>query len=207
MISSRYAAATVLAIALALVPTVIHSYLGLTVDDGIVVTSVPEVLDGMDSRPTGRRPGWVATNFATAEFIERTYRVGAEDVTLFVGRSYDAKRLYHHPELALLRGTITAPAGVARVKSAPHVPLHVVTTARQTRTGVSVYALLADGELIENPIAYQLRASARLLVSGRRPMTLIMATDLAGDRNKLDEAPATKLLIAALSALRPGHAE
>jgi hypothetical protein len=207
MISTRYAAATALAIALALVPTVIHSYLGLTVDDGVVVQAVPETIEGMPSRPTERRADWVATRFDTADWIERTYRVGAEDVTLFVGRSYDAKRLYHHPELALLRGTTTMPAGVARVKSAPHIPLHVVKTSRQTRTGVSVYALLADGEFIENPIAYQLRTSARLLVGGRRPMTLIMATDLAGDKDRLNEAPATKLLIAAIGALRPARAD
>ena len=52
MISSRYAAATALLVALALVPTVIHSYLGVTVDDGVRVRSIPETVDGMSSRPT-----------------------------------------------------------------------------------------------------------------------------------------------------------
>ena len=207
MISSRYAAATVLLVALALVPTVIHSYLDLTVDDGVVVRSVPETIDGMTSRPTERRPGWMKNNFDTDDWIERIYLVGADEVTVFVGRSFDAKRLYHHPELALLRGTVTTPAGVSRVQTAPHVPLHVVTTARSGKAGVAVYALLAEGTFIEDPIAYQLRTSARLLVSGRRPMTLIMASDLAGDRNRLDEAPATKVLLAILKTLQPGQAD
>jgi hypothetical protein len=204
MISTRYAAATVLIIALALVPTVIHSYLDVTVDDGVSVQSIPETINGMASRPTERKAAWVRTNFATADWIERTYEVDARPVTLFAARSYDAKRLYHHPELALLRGMNTSPAGTSRVASAPRVPLYVINTERGERKGVAVYALLADGEFIENPIGYQLRTSARLLVSGRRPMTLIMASDLAGDRDHLDRAPAAKLLLAALRTLQPG---
>ena len=125
---------------------------------------------------------------------------------MFVGRSFDAKRLYHHPELALLRGTATTPAGVARVQAAPNVPLHIVTTKRKDRTGVAVYALLAEGAYIENPVRYQLGTSMRWLVSGRRPMTLIMASDLSGDTNRLDEAPATKALVAVLKTLQPSQA-
>jgi hypothetical protein len=204
MISSRYAAATVLLIALALVPTVIHSYLDVTVDDGVSVQSIPETIDGMASRPTERKAAWVRTNFATAEWIERTYEVDSRPVTLFAGRSYDAKRLYHHPELALLRGMSPSPAGTARVASAPRVPLFVIDTERGEQKGVAVYALLADGAFIENPISYQLRTSARLMVGGRRPMTLIMASDLTGDKGRLDEAPATRLLVAALKSLQPG---
>ena len=207
MISSRYAAATLFVVALALIPTVIHSYLGMTIDDRVAVRAIPETVQGMPSRPTDRRAEWVASRFDTADWIERTYRVGSSDVTLFAGRSFDAKRLYHHPELALLRGITTTPAGVSRVQSAPHVPLHVITTARAGTTGVAVYALLADGAFVENPIAYQLRTSARLLFSGRPPMTLIMASDLAGDRNRLDEAPATKLLVAVLKTLQPNQAD
>ena len=164
--------------------------------------SIPETVDGSTSQPTDRRAEWVASRFDTAgNWIERVYRVGAHDVTLFVGHTFDAKRVYHHPELALLRGTQTSPAGVSRVGTAS-IPVHVLKTARAGSTGVAVYALLADGTFVENPVAYQLRASARLLVSGRRPMTLIMATDLAGDRDKLDEAPATKLLVAVLRTLQ-----
>ena len=147
----------------------------------------------------------MAARFDTADWVERVYRVGAHDVTLFVGHTFDAKRVYHHPELALLRGIQTSPAGVARVGTA-NIPVHVVKTARAGDTGVSVYALLADGTFIEDPVAYQLRTSARLMVSGRRPMTLIMASDLAGDRNKLDEAPATKLLVAVLKSLQSSPA-
>ena len=47
MIRSRYAAATAFVVALALVPTVIHSYLGVTVDDG--------VSGALDSRNSGRQ--------------------------------------------------------------------------------------------------------------------------------------------------------
>ena len=203
MISPRFAGATAVVLALALVPTVIHSYLGVVTEDGISVRSVPETLEGMPSTSTQRRPGWVVSNFDTSEWIERVYRTESNDVTLFVGHGYDGKRFYHHPELALLRGTRTVPAGTARVASAPDVPLHVVETERQGKTGVSVYALISEGTFIESPIAFQLQASARLLVGGRRPMTLVMATDLAGRRDQLDRAPATRVLLAALRALKP----
>ena len=203
MISSKYAAATVLLLALALVPTVIHSYLDVTLDDGVSLRSIPATIDGMPSKPTERRQEWVASRFDTADWIERVYQVDGRDVTLFAARSYDAKRLYHHPELALLRGTQTTPAGIVRVPGAGHIPLHVIKTGRMSTgdKGVAVYVLLANGSFVENPIAYQLRSSARLLVSGRAPMTLVMATDVAGDANKLEAAPATRLLLAALRGL------
>ena len=53
MISHRFAPLTAALLGLALVPTVIHSYRGLTIDDGLTVRSIPEVLAGMPSRPTG----------------------------------------------------------------------------------------------------------------------------------------------------------
>jgi hypothetical protein len=205
MISSKYAGATALVVGLALVPTVIHSYLGLRVDEGVSLRLIPDTIEGMPSRPTERRQDWVTSRFDTDDWVERVYRVGTHDVTLFAGRSFDAKRVYHHPELALLRGTQTSPAGTVRLAEAPEIPLHVVKTARSRSgdTGVAVYVLIADGTFVENPIAYQLRSSARLLVSGRTPMTLVMATDLAGDKNTLADAPATRLLFAVLRNLAP----
>ena len=201
MISSRYAAATALVVGLALVPTVIHSYLDVTVDDGVSVGAIPETIDGMASKPTERRQDWVASRFDAAEWIERSYRVGSEDVTLFAARSFDAKRLYHHPELALLRGMQTTPAGVSRVASFPEIPLHVVVTRRADDTGVAVYALIADGSFVEHPVTHQLLSSVRSVASGRKPMTLVMASDLAGSRTRLEDAPATRLLLAALRSI------
>jgi hypothetical protein len=200
MISPRYAAPVAALLALALVPTVIHSYRGAAVVDGLRAEAIPARLGDMGSSPINRRPGWVKDNFDTDDWIERTYKVDQRDVRLFVGRSYDAKRLYHHPELALLRGTQTTPGPVAYATARPDVPLHTIETSRDGRTGVAVYALLYDGSYINNPILFQLKTSAALLVSGRRPLTLFMASDLSGDPDRLDEAPATRVLLAAIEA-------
>lgn len=198
MISPRYAAPVAVLLALALVPTVIHSYRGTRLDDGLDAGGIAEILDGMASSPTGRRPSWVENNFDTTDWIERTYDVDGVETTLFVARSYDPKRLYHHPELALLRGNQTTPAGVAMGRARPDIPLHVVATERGGQKGVAVYALLYDGAYIDDPVLFQLRTSLELLVSGRRPLTLFMAHALAGRPESVDEAPATRLLLAAV---------
>lgn len=198
MISPRFAAAVAAIVALALVPTVIHGYWGARRDDRLRAKAVAETLDGVASSPTARRAGWVQNNFDTEDWIERTYQASAAGVYLFVARSYDPKRLYHHPELALLRGTQTQPAGVARASARPDVPLHLIEIERDGRKGLAVYALLYDGRFIGNPVWFQLRTSVELLISRRRPMTLFMSSALAGTRERLDDAPATRLLLAAI---------
>jgi hypothetical protein len=198
MISPRYAAPVAAILALALVPTVIHSYRGARLDDGLRAASVADTLDGMTSSPTARKAGWVRNNFATDDWIERTYSVHGTDVSLFVARSYDPKRLYHHPELALLRGTQTTPGQVVWTEARPDIPLHVLATARDGRQGVGVYALMYDGRFIDNPLLFQVRTSVELLVSGRRPMTLFMSSALEGRAADIENAPATRVLLAAI---------
>jgi len=200
VISTRHAASVALVLALALIPTAIHSYWGAVARDGLSTSNVPSILDGMSSTPTPRKAVWVMNNFQSEDWIERTYLAGTDDVVLFVGRSYDPKRLYHHPELALLRAYETEPAGIAYAASRPDVPLHIVTTKRQDQHGVAVYALLYDGQFIANPVAFQLKTSAELLVGGRKPMTLFMASDLAGARDRAADSPAARVLLAAIAA-------
>jgi hypothetical protein len=200
MISTRHAASVAVLLAFALVPTAIHSYWGDTARDGLHAAGVPAVLDGMSSEPTARKPAWVLNVFQSDDWIERTYRAESGDVVLFVGRSFDSKRLYHHPELALLRGYETSPVGVAHAARRPDVPLHVVSNQRGNQHGVAVYALLYDGQFIANPVAFQLRSSAELLVGARKPMTLFMASDLAGSTDAAADSPAARVLLAAIAA-------
>jgi len=199
MISPRYATTVAILLAFALVPTVIHSYRGIRVDDGLEASAISQTLIGMSSSPSGRRADWVLRNFATGDWTERTYKRDRTEVSLFVARSYDPKRLYHHPELAILRGFQTTPAGVARAEARPDAPLHVLETARGERRGIAVYALLYDGAFIDNPLLFQLRTSVELLAGGRKPLTLFMATALEGSRDDLDNSPATRLLLAAIA--------
>ena len=199
MISARYAGFVAALVAIALIPTTIHTYLGTVVADGLTVAAIPDVLDSMPSRPTERRPAWVRNNLDSTDWLERVYTVGGKEVTLFASRSYDAKRLYHHPELAVLRGTETTPAGVIRLETRPNLPVHLLKTEKDGRRGLAMYVLEYDGRFIENPVAFQLRTAAELLVTGRKAMTLILASDLAGEPKNPDQAPAAALLLAAVS--------
>lgn len=200
MINARYAVAVAAMLALALVPTAIHNYLRVTLDDGLKAAAIPATLDGAASVPIARRPAWIRNNFDTDDWTERTHTVDGLEVTMFVARSFDAKRLYHHPELAVLRGTQATPSGLARAKARPEVPLHVLDTERDGRHGVAVYALLYDGHFIEDPIGFQLRTSAELLFTGRKALTLFMTSDLSGRRDDIDQAPATRMLLAAIAS-------
>ena len=199
IISPRYAVPVAVLLAFALVPTVIHSYRGARVDDGTRAAIIATALEGMSSSPTQRRAAWVQNNFDTGDWIERTYNAGGTEVTLFVARSYDAKRLYHHPELALLRGTETTPAGVVESRQRPDIPLHVIRTSRDMQQGVAVYALQYGGAYIDNPVLFQIRTAVELLVSRRKPLTLFMASALAGSAESVHDAPATRLLLAAIA--------
>lgn len=200
MISHRFAPVTAVLLAIALIPTVIHSYRGMTIDDGVRVSAIPEVLAGAPSKPTDRKARWVESNLASTDWIERTYRVGGDDVRLFAARSYDAKRLYHHPELAVLRGTDTVPSGRGVLPGRPDVPIHLLRTSRGSQRGVAGYTLYYDGEYVETPLLFQVRTAGELLFSGRKAMTLILASDLDGSIEELDKAPSVTVLKAAVEA-------
>lgn len=198
MISTRFAAPVACVLALALVPTVIHSYRGARFDDGSRAAIIAESLDGVRSSPTERKAPWVLNTFATEDWIERTYTVDRTETTLFVARSYDPKRLYHHPELALLRGTETFPAGIARSARRPDIPLHLVEIERNGVRGLAAYALRYEDGYIDDPLMFQLRTALELVVSRRKPLTLFMAHAFVGSPDAVDEAPATQLLLAAI---------
>lgn len=199
MISHRFAPITAALLGLALVPTVIHSYRGITIDDGLRVSAIPEVLAGAPSKATDRRARWVESNLAATDWIERNYRLGAENVRLFAARSYDPKRLYHHPELAVLRGTQTASAGRTVLPGRAEVPVHLLRTSRGSLVGFAAYVLHYDGEYVANPLRFQVRTAGELLFSGRRAMTLILASDLSG-ADTAEGAPDMELLRMAVEA-------
>jgi hypothetical protein len=199
MISDRYATLVGVMVALAIVPTAIHQVRGVRADDGLKATAAVAVVNGMDSAPTARKAEWVNKYFETSDWIERAYTGPGSAVTLFVARSYDAKRLYHHPELALLRGSDTDLVGVKSVADRPDIPLFVMKTSKPGVTGLGVYALYYDGAFVKNPILFQLTSAGRLVFAPQRPMTLFMASDSSGTVSQLASAPATRVLLAAIA--------
>ena len=200
MISHRYALPVILLLSLALVPTVIHSYLESVVNDGFTADAIDRDLDGWRSVQSGRKAAWVKETFDTEDWIERRYQdPNGKSVLLFVARSYDLKRLYHHPEIGLLRGVDLISTGSQRLSANTDVIIH--TFRRRVGDGVAVYALLYEENFIENPVVMQLKTSFELLFSPRKPMTLFLVyeEDVPG-LAKFESSDAATILLAAIKS-------
>lgn len=201
MIATRHLRTLAALLALACVPTILHSYRSTTVDDGRRTAAVPLRMNGLDGQPGGHSVAWVRSTYGTSDFIERQY---GPELTLFVGRSYDAKRLYHHPEHGIARGDGYERAIVVRRPERPDVPIFVLDNARDRR---SVYALLYAGEFVEHPIRFQLQNAFALLVRPRELMTLFFVRGMTGRDSPTAIASADALLLAAVDSFvaQPGR--
>ncbi len=200
MMSSRFAPAICALLAIALVPTFIHSYSDSAVVDGRSTSAIPEALAGYTSTPSDRNATWGERRFESADWTERIYADGRDQVRLTVVRSYDPKSLYHHPELAVAYGTDYVRSEVRHFPQRPDVPVHMLYTDRPGGS-VVMYVLHYDERYVENPIPFQLRIAAELLVSGRKPMTLFFADDLsvgAGEADAPESLRVAALLFEAL---------
>jgi hypothetical protein len=202
MISARYVPAICVLFLIALVPTFIHSYGTDVAADGLSTTAIGSSLAGYQSSASGRSPNWGLNRFGSDDWVERNYSSGGDDVRLTVIRSADLKALYHHPELAVAYGprfgASFAGHEVRRLAAAPDIPVHVLRPAPAS-TALGLYVLHYDGEFIDNPIWFQLRTAGKLLVTGRKRMTLFFAHDLSAPQNvDLDTLPAAKLLLTAI---------
>ncbi len=197
-ISVRYAPAVLALLVLAAMPSVMHSYLDSTVSDGRSARGLPARLGGEIGKPTPRRESW-GKRLASADWFERQY-AGPPPVTLFVGRSFDAKRLYHHPELAVDYGHSYAGETIVRLPQRPDVPVHLLRGAGVDARRVAVYALRHDDRYVADPIRFQLLASLRLLVHRRQAMTLFFASQDLAPRGDVESSRAAALLLAAIGA-------
>ena len=194
MTSTRYALPAAILLMLALIPTVIHGYLDMKTDDGLSAARINPILGNFSSTPTHRQPGWGEETFGCEDWLERIYTdEHGKSVRLFVGRSYDHKRLYHHPELALSYGRDLRGAGQTRLPEQPDIPVHLLRN--DTRPNAAAFVLLYDGKFIANPIANQVQASLKQLITPRKPMTLFyIADDNAPKDIAFDKTAAATLL-------------
>lgn len=198
MISTRFAPVVLGLLALAAVPTVIHSYMDSAVPDGRTTGVIPERLAGETGRPTNRRASWGEDRLASSDWFERRYP-GPPEVKLAVARSFDAKKLYHHPELAIDYGPSYGRATTIRLPQRPDVPVHVLRGGQGGRR-LALYTLHHEGRYVEDPIAFQLRASFRALFSRRTPMTVFFAAQDLPARGEVDSSRAATLLLAAMDS-------
>jgi len=196
MISTRYLPLACALVAVSLVPTVIHSYLDTRVRDGLTTAAIPASLSGYDGRSSGRNASWGQRRFGSEDWMERIYRSGADEVKLTVVRSYDAKSVYHHPELAVAYGPSYLRTEVKRFVERPDIPVRVLSSDAGS---AAIYTLHYDGRFVEDPLGFQLRTAGELLFSGRKAMTLFFLTieNMPADVD-LDSMPAIKLLFSAI---------
>jgi hypothetical protein len=176
MLSSRFAPAVFVALLVALVPTIIHSYAGLVTVDGRGTASIPPTLSSYTSTPSKRSQDWGERRFESYDWFERDYRRDADHVVLTVLRSFDLKALYHHPELAVAYHTTKFDQSVVRpLPNRPDVPVHILRN--QLSGAIGMYVLHYDDRFIADPIRFQLRTAAELLLTRRKPMTLFFVLD------------------------------
>lgn len=207
MIATRFVPAICVLFALALIPTVIHSYAANPADDGRRTTALPAVLAGMASTPSDRNPNWGQRRFDSPDWIERQFRAAnGEALTLTVVRSYDAKALYHHPELAVAYGTSFDDHRVQHTAERPDVPVHVLEPGPGVEA-TGLYVLHYDTRFVSDPIRWQLRNAGELLFSPRKPMTLFFVRGTRSiSAEALENSAAVDLLFAAIDAfLREGQ--
>ncbi len=192
MISTRYLHTIGGIFALALIPTVMHTYVGMSHEDGRTTGAIAHQLAGFEGVATSRSPAWVKNVYESDDFIERRY---GGDVTLFVARSYDLKALYHHPELAIAHGLSYDSASIAPASTPSRtVPVHVLTGSG----GLAAYVLLYNGQFVENPFWFHASQAFSMLFTPGAPMTLFFAHG-PGAPDALN-SPVTRVVLAAVES-------
>jgi hypothetical protein len=204
-LSTRYAGWVLLLLLLPAPAVILHSYLDATSDDGRRISFLPAQLDGQTGRPTTRNPGWGGQIFGTDDWIEREYSGGdGHSLRLFAARGYDPKRLYHHPELAVLYGKDLAALGVEALPGDPSVPVHWL--GARNGQGLAGYALHYDGAFVADPISFQLKNAFELLFTPRKTMTILLVWDPAArGTDAAARAGVATLLQAATTAWNTAH--
>jgi hypothetical protein len=198
-LSMRHATGVCALLTLALVPTIIHGYVGLKVTDARTVTRIERVLANYPSESTTRAAAWFEEQFAATESFERQYHLAGASVTLTAIRSYDLPTLYHHPELVVAYHTHFEHTETRRLASAPDMPIHVLhSSAEEGAPSIGLYVLQYDDRFVDDPIVFQLRTAVELLLTGRRPMTLIFAQQTGGNVSSVDDTAAAHLLVDAV---------
>ena len=200
MIATRYVAAAAGLLALALVPTVVHNYLGLASDDGRRTAAIPSELAGAREVPLDRPSTWTKAQFKSSDAFERRYVDDAgRSARLAVITSYDAKTLYHHPEHAIAYGMGYDSADVMVLAGLPDVPVHVLRR-EQPDQALALYAICYDGRFVGNPYAFQVSLVWKRLFTPRKPATLLFARGEGPGVDRIESSLPAKLLVAAVNA-------
>lgn len=169
MMSTRFSLHVFLLAVIGLLPVARNHYLPNETDQRCAEMAMP--VPSATQRVWPEEPPWLSEAFDTDDWaVRRVIDDSGSEIVLYVVRSFDWKRLYHHPELAIAHGHDLRYSGVSRLREAPEVPLH---TLRGQANGVAVYSLVYDEVPIAEPIREQLYLGLKVLFRPRRPMTLV----------------------------------
>ena len=200
MIAARYLPAVCVLVALALVPTLIHSYSPDVAVDGRGTEAIPVSLAGYTGVASSRDAAWGQRRFGSDDWIERDYRSGTDEVRLTVVRSFDPKTLYHHPELAIAYSTSFVGEEIKRMPAEPAIPVHRLKPNAGVEA-LGMYVLHYDDQFVENPMLFQIQTAGELLFSGRKPMTIFFALDpRAPEDGNIETSGASRVLFAAIAS-------
>ena len=183
-VSFRYVRPVGLLLALASVPVIAHSVIGLASE---TCADPKTLLAGFDApEPSPARAEFLRSVMHMSEFAEGSVTRDGRTTGLdyLVLRSWDPKRLYHRPEQRLLKGAITkgtnwewleAGDGKLPIQSVEYDELLI-----EHHKPAAAYLLVYDGEPVSNPYWAQIRSSLRQLLQGRQPMTLYFVYGTGG---------------------------
>ncbi|MHC4958701.1 MAG: hypothetical protein ACYTGN_10015 [Planctomycetota bacterium] len=185
MISTRFLPATLVLLVVALVPTVTNVYRQPPPPAaGGLAKAVPADLAPFGTGAPGPHDAHFADHyFRTADFFSRAYG----SLELFGARTYDAKKLFHNPQVALSAHRELTGIRLAGFESrGREIPVHIVEYRERDRLHLGAYVLIYGDEGVGNPIAFMVRKMPATLVAGRQPMTLLYALGTSTDAVTLE---------------------
>jgi hypothetical protein len=168
VISTRYAWAAAAVLLVAAAPTWLN--LARRPAEPAPGALEAELGDLGQCEPGRRKAETTLETFAARDFATRQY--GA--IELFAARTYDGKKLFHFPELALTYGR--AATAARDVEGA-----RVIEFAEPRGVRVAAYALLYGKRPVAQPIRFYLSILPELFIGRREPMTLVY---VQGDAEK-----------------------
>lgn len=178
MLSRRYVLPLAVLSALALVPVVVHSYLGVQRDE----CADPFRLVPSTGRPEdSRRDRIMKRRLNAFQWKEGRLsgRDGLPESFYSVVRSYEAKKLYYLLEQRLL-DRVPDSESIVRVQSGgvelPIRKLYFAPHPGHSASLVAAYLLVHDGAPVDNPYWSQLLAAPVQLFTGAKPMTAFFIT-------------------------------
>ena len=198
MIAARYARPVAVLIAIALIPTVLHSYVGASSADGRRAERLPSELSGLYGASTPRGGRWAMQALDAEEAIERQY---GPELTLVVARSYDVKGLYHHPELVVAYRLRFDTHTTVRFDQQPTIPVHVLTGPGRT----AAYVVQSGDRFVDDPLAFEMRSVFSAMFSARRQATLFFVHGREEHMPIRFDSPTIALLLSAVQSLQSQH--